>query len=352
MNHRALTLVPMAVLIGGPNVRGQCAATPLVISAGSPFPRYSLNMAYDSDRGRIVLLGEPIYATVREVWEWDGDWSRKAPSTGPAEGVPLAFDQARGVTVAYAGTTWLWDGSVWAQSAAPAAPGDRTGAQMAYDVARQRAVMFGGGTGSPLPRDTWTWDGVQWTPASIQGPPGMMDHAMAYDPGLRQTILVSTTTSGVTWGWDGTQWLQPLQSRPLLQGVTATFDDAVGSVVAMGIPTSNVSNFWGYHPTGWSMLPAAPLPQRISYKVCYNAARSELLLVGGHDYGHPQIYEYFNSWVWDGTQWRQRDTVGHRSDALVMSDDARGRLVISGGWLEDEDTGTSDTFTWGCMGAV
>src|SRR5437763_10211951 len=62
----------------------------------------------------------------------------------------------------YLNDTWLWDGSTWAHAHPATAPGPRTGASMAYDGARGKLVLFGGGNGVQRD-DTWTWDGSTWT---------------------------------------------------------------------------------------------------------------------------------------------------------------------------------------------
>jgi len=43
-------------------------------------------------------------------------------------------------------------------------PGPRGGFGMAYDSARGKTVLYGGGVdaGIPTDRDTWEWDGTNW----------------------------------------------------------------------------------------------------------------------------------------------------------------------------------------------
>jgi hypothetical protein len=131
-------------------------------------------MAYDSRRERVVLYGGSTAARQNlgdDVWEWDGArWSRVAPSS-PAPRVSrhrMAFDAARGVTVMFAGTeTWSWDGTSW-RRLATTGPSQRSVSAMAYDVRRQRIVLFGGsGPGGAPPYsshgDVWEWDGVSWS---------------------------------------------------------------------------------------------------------------------------------------------------------------------------------------------
>jgi hypothetical protein len=131
-------------------------------------------MAYDSRRGRVVLSGASTLSRENlgyDVWEWDGvRWFRVTPPTpGPrVSRHRMAFDAARGVTVMFAGTeTWSWDGVSWRQLSTTG-PSQRLVSAMAYDVRRQRIVLFGGsGPGGSPPYnsfgDVWEWDGVRWS---------------------------------------------------------------------------------------------------------------------------------------------------------------------------------------------
>jgi hypothetical protein len=62
--------------------------------------------------------------------------------------------------------TWLWDGERWTESKT-AGPLKRSGHVMAYDAARVKTMLYGGGSwdGKVVTRydDTWEWDGKQWT---------------------------------------------------------------------------------------------------------------------------------------------------------------------------------------------
>ncbi len=62
---------------------------------------------------------------------------------------------------------------------------------MAYDVARQRVLLFGGlGNGSNSYSDSWEWDGSNWTQRTpTNSPSARGGHAMAYDF-ARECVLV------------------------------------------------------------------------------------------------------------------------------------------------------------------
>src|SRR5690606_16704400 len=139
-------------------------------------------MAYDSARQRVVLFGGDSFAS---TWEWDGGcWTRRSPAPSPAPrgGHAKVYDAHRRRVLLCGGAdgrytdervpwlysdAWEWDGDSWTQRDV-VGPGVRSGHTMAYDVGRQRVVLFGGGDYDSTLTDTWEWDGSQWaqrTPA-------------------------------------------------------------------------------------------------------------------------------------------------------------------------------------------
>jgi len=69
--------------------------------------------------------------------------------------------------------TWTWDGVQWKQHMAASGPPGRDTHAMAYDAARGRVVLYGGGgdRGKGVPPywyldDVWEWDGTRWTRAA------------------------------------------------------------------------------------------------------------------------------------------------------------------------------------------
>ena len=69
-------------------------------------------------------------------------------------------------------------------------PSARDGHAMAYDVARQRVVLFGGNSLTSIFSDTWEWDGSNWTLRSpTTSPSERFGHAMAYDVAHQRVVL-------------------------------------------------------------------------------------------------------------------------------------------------------------------
>ena len=161
------------------NARGWTQATP----AHTPPFRWNGSMAYDSARRQVVLfggyqgLGE---GGLSDTWTWNGvDWQEQHPPTNP-HGVAgaaslAAYDPVHKVVVLLAfGQTWTWDGRNWSQQHPPVSPLPRSYANMAYDQAVGKVVLFGGktlvmsgGVGTEtVTNETWLWDGTTWTLAA------------------------------------------------------------------------------------------------------------------------------------------------------------------------------------------
>jgi hypothetical protein len=112
--------------------------------------------------------------------------------------------------------TWSWNGTNWLRLNPPTSPPARREHAMAYDVDRDRVVLFGGEDPSgQLLQDTREWDGQTWLQMAPANPPGSRrEHAMAYDPFRRRVVLTGGRQNLVgseysdTWEWDGAQWIQ------------------------------------------------------------------------------------------------------------------------------------------------
>ena len=95
--------------------------------------------------------------------------------------------------------------TAWTQLQPAASPSARVGHAMAYELARDRVVLFGGQDVKGRLNDTWTFDGVSWalaTPALAPQP--RAGHPLAYDLGRARTVLfggigIGTGVLGDTW---------------------------------------------------------------------------------------------------------------------------------------------------------
>jgi hypothetical protein len=174
-------------------------------------------MVYDSARGRVVLWGgfNDTSTHLQDTWEWDGtNWELKAPTSRPSARYEhaMAYDLARQRAVMFGGDqagnlqdTWEWDGTNWELRKPSSVPSVRSQCGMAYDSVRGRVVLFGGVGGSPYRQDTWEWDGTNWeqmSPSSV--PSNRMRHNLAFDSARGRVVMFggadnSDAALGDTW---------------------------------------------------------------------------------------------------------------------------------------------------------
>ncbi|WP_437639501.1 Kelch repeat-containing protein [Sorangium sp. So ce854] len=319
----------------------------------SPAPRHAHAMAYDAARRRIVLFGGSRVpnAGVDDTWEWDGTaWTEIAPAgssrPSPRFASAMAYDAARERAVLYGGArynassqgvsslgdTWEWDGTTWTErrpaGSSPSSPPWRARHAMAYDAAQGRIVLHDGGSG------VWEWDGAAWTERTTAGSsPSSRDNAMVYDVARDRVVLVDY---GETWLWDGTGWTERAfadASPGGRYGPAMAYDAGRGRVVLFGSDSAN--DTWEWDGTTWTERATASSPAR-GAKIVYDAGRGRTFL---HGWGE--------TWEWDGAEWTELTPASSpptRSRHAMAYDVARRRTVLFGGEFADQARG--DTWEW------
>jgi len=198
-----------------------------------PLAREYSPLAYDVDDQRLQVFGglAPSTDSVdQDTWEWSGGfgaWQERTPAGAVPPGRYLhvtAYDTVRKKTLVFGGLTtnsvffndlWEWDSptETWTERVISGPqPSPRYATGMVWDLARQRAVVFGGaGPNGVYLNDLWEWNGTTgtWTNPTPGGaqPTARAYHTMAYDS-VRQKVVVYGGTDGTnsfdeTWEWDG-----------------------------------------------------------------------------------------------------------------------------------------------------
>lgn len=185
-------------------------------------------MAYDESGGNAILFGgaNEEFEMLGDTWAWDGAQWTQVSTGGPAPRFPSAivYDAARERVLLFSGhyvdqdsyvnfsDFWEWDGTSWHENQVDGdKPGPRNIAQMVFDPLNQNVLLFGGGDDSFL-SDMWSWDGTSWSHVAAEGAPARSGPGGAYD--LERNRLV--VFGGVekpggnaitdTWEWDGQMW--------------------------------------------------------------------------------------------------------------------------------------------------
>jgi len=243
----------------------------LVPVGPAPSPRSGHAMAYDAQRGEVLVIGGHT-ATLRtgETWAWNGTTWRLAGSMPPHEQMAAAYDARRDRVVAFGGVslgfdgfdhhvaeTWEWDGQAWTQIAIGPSPPARGEHAMAYDPVRERIVMFGGINDYETLADTWEYDGTTWQPMQPSlVPRTRRGHVLAYDAARGMVVMMGGRSSPLdgdqlladTWEWNGSDWtpVATFTAPPPRRDHAAAYDPVNARVVAFGGATSNETWTYGY----------------------------------------------------------------------------------------------------------
>jgi len=268
----------------------------------------------------------------------------------------MAYDSARQVAVLWGGygdettgewelnDTWEWDGASWTERAVEG-PGARIWAVMTYDAARGECVLLGGYVyGQP---GTWTWDGEAWTQrAAYWGAP---QSCITYDA-VRQRVVYAYQGGTFGWSireWDGQSWSAPVSGPPGWQELRhgAAVFDSQRSRSVLFVPSSSrgmqMYTWDGATVTmpEWPEQPAG----RHSHAMAYDSAHAETILFGGlrrNGSGEPEFLDD-ETWSYDGRDWRllTTDDPSPRAGHRMAYDTTRERVLLLGG---QTDAGLSD----------
>jgi MYXO-CTERM domain-containing protein len=228
-------------------------------------------------------------------------------------------------------------------------PGNRYENGLAYDVAREVTVLFGGIDANDVALgDTWEWNGQLWkqiTP-STASPSPRYGFAMAYSPVHGGVVLYGGGNGigalGQTWRWNGVDWtLLPVGSQdpPPLFGAVMVFDSTQQKLVLYGgfneSATPDNEDVWELDVAGWkkaSTLTTTP-GQLSFFAMTYHAKDSVVLVHGG--VVHTGFLDYTDkTWTWENQSWLQLFPVikpPQQGYLAAAYDSKRGRTVLFGG---------------------
>jgi hypothetical protein len=290
-------------------------------------------------------------------------WKKETPATRPTprSSAAMAYDVSRQKMVLFGGfgagrlaDTWTWDGSDWTLEAPGSSPLARSGHAMADDTVRQKVVLFGGFGNGIRVGDTWTWNGSDWgQPAS--NPTDRFDHAMAYDAARQEIVLFggfNSSSLGDTLIWTGSSWSQETTepSPSARSDHSMAYDIAGGQTVLFG-GVRNGTRFddtWTWNGTGWTLaFPASSPSAREGHAMAYDSAHQTIVLFGGLSNGG----RLGQTWTWNGSNWnREAPAVSPtaREEHAMAYDASRRQIVLFGGF--DGSNYLNDTWTldWTC----
>jgi hypothetical protein len=222
------------------------------------------------------------------------------------------------------GDTWGFDGAEWRNLTGPGDPtGSRIFHQLAYDPAREVAVLVGGlspihGTDQTTYRgDVWELGTSGWAlntrPARLVPGTGF---AMAHDARRGRTVVVGDAYLGATkgtphWELDGQRWEPrlPRDTPGFRELGAAACDDRRGVLVLHGgyvqdleHPVSVISSdLWEHDGVTWRLIADDPGPgPRMGHALAFDPRLGVTFLFGGWAAGAQGTDAL---WAWDGETW-------------------------------------------------
>ena len=238
---------------------------------------------------------------------------------------------------------------------------------MAYDADRRVVLLFGGISATGGLGDTWAWNGSNWTqlrPAT--SPSARHGHAMAFDRKRRRVVLTAgygqSRYLNDTWLWDGKNWQYagPLTFSALGRAAHAmAYDERGERVVLFGGFHSSSRHAGRFNDTAlwdgkaWTLVRTARVPRaRASHAMTYDAARCEIVLVGGHADRPPLRLN--DTWLWNGSSWSKAAPPSSPPVRFLHSlvwDYASQRALLFGGISDGNGMWPlGDTWTFGVTG--
>lgn len=309
-----------------------------------------------------------------QLFSFDGDrWEGIATTNTPSgrEDASFVWDPVRNQLVMFGGIdgwfqtlldeTWIFDGVDWTLRVPTVRPPGRILAAMAFDRARQRALMVGGySPNTGILSDTWEWDGAGWTPRLlVVEPSGRYAAAMAYDAVRSRVVLhgglgMLPGTASELWEFDGSQWqsIAPSGAQPGgLVGHSMVYDERIGEVVLLAGYATNANNVasrqsWSWNGSRWlaqSTLAASPGMRTGAALMAEPGGQSNLLFGGANSQG----VSVGDSWRWDGQAWSSLAVAGPspRSHASTCTT-PQGCWLFGGASFQTSILYRGDTWHW------
>jgi hypothetical protein len=299
---------------------------------------------------------------------WTIPQSIAQKNVGPQarSGYSLAYDENRGVVVLFGGQdtasvslsdTWEWANGVWTNLNIKG-PSARINASMAYDTLMKRVVLFGGRTKLGLQDDLWVFDGRNWVKFNtLNAPPVRQLGTMVFDKSLSQLVLfggmdASKNTLGDTWVLKDSNWVQLNGKGPTPRASHCmTYNNNLGAVFIYGgyIDGNGVNELWELKNGVWHDLTNKSGPGRIHASISYDPDKRRMLLFGGfNEQGRTnELWEYSDQIKeWSIIRVENREIPTPRAEHRSIFIPRQGLFVFGGVIGVDPNTRNRANDTW------
>lgn len=304
-----------------------------------PGPRSLFVMESDPRNGVVWLYGgHTESADYYDLWKLEnGNWSNASTfdiptvCTSPAG----AFDSDRGrlVLLCEDSTTYEWDGTKWYTftDTRNNPPGARF-RSMVYDASLKKTLTFGGYNGITYERETWAWDGSNWTRIAKNNQPKARALAtMFYDPISKKSYIYGgigqpteedrVVRYGDFLALQNDKWVEIKTGTipPGRYGAMADLNPVSGHTVMFGGKSEReeyLNEQWEWNGSSWTKVETANTPSpRMNGGLAWDPGAARMSLYGGY------AGLYFSElWALRDGQWTlDRDTPPGRRRAAFIS---------------------------------
>lgn len=228
---------------------------------------------------------------------------------------PTGYNASAG---AARGDTWKWDDTEWTQLTPATTPSYSNafgvgGRISAYDVSRDKLVMFLTATSSPLGAndpylEIWEWDRTDWEQKSITLLNRITGIAgAAYDP-VDEKIIVNISTNPPpfvgqfnTFSWDGTSLvdLAPATVPPHRRDAGFVYHSPTDEFILFGGQgnSGDLDDTWSFDRSTWTEKSPSNVPiARDAHHLVHNPNIDETLMFGGSLAGDVDSFETVHKW--------------------------------------------------------
>lgn len=208
---------------------------------------------------------------------------------------------------------------------------------MAHDELRGRTLLAGGippGGGTAL-QDTWEWDGTSWqqlTPTTQLNFSQAVRMVWCPQRGQILALVCDAVLTGATaqlYGWTGADWALVAGNSPSAfgDGFDMAWDGQRGVLVVF-----TLSGTWEWNGTVWQQRASGGPTPRTDARMVYDEARQKVVLFGGSAANGGGLRR--DTWEWNGLYWFEHFGITPPLSGVGMAmayDRTRQRVVLHGG---------------------
>lgn len=327
--------------------------------SSTPQPLYSHVMVYQPKIKKHVLFGGKSVLTPtlsNDTWTYDlekNEWTKVTPYPSPSRraGHNMVYDSRIGNIVLFGGVndsiefndTWVYDAenNTWMDKAPTISPPIRCGHAMAYDVKNDITILQAGGTYQKKTinyLDTWVYNFTDnnWTQMNpSQGPDTESAQSMVYDSYLDQP-LIHIGGRSYTYNYSDDSWnsLATNNNPSSRQGFGMAYDTRHNLTILFGGNNNfDLGDLWTLDS---STLNWTGVPQTVGGKwyhgMAIDNAKGLVLVTGGYNQdGTTNTSWIFNLSSNNWTQVRPWPSPRYLSRASLVYDESNGLIVLFGG---------------------